>query len=90
MPPLTLSINGANRRLTVDPDTPLLWVLRDTLSLTGTKFGCGRGLCGSCTVLLDGEPTRSCVTPVGTVGGWNPMSSRKLCNAPEQSGLRLK
>lgn len=68
MPPLTLSINGANRRLTVDPDTPLLWVLRDTLSLTGTKFGCGRGLCGSCTVLLDGEPTRSCVTPVGTVG----------------------
>lgn len=68
MPPLTLSINGAKRRINVDSDTPLLWVIRDTLDLYGTKFGCGRGVCGACTILMDGEPTRSCVTPVSTVG----------------------
>ncbi len=68
MPPITLSVNGARRSADVDPDTPLLWVLRDTLNLHGTKFGCGRGLCGSCTVLMDGEPARSCVTPVSAVG----------------------
>jgi len=68
MPPITLSVNGVQRTAEVDPDTPLLWVLRDTLNLHGTKFGCGRGLCGSCTVLMDGEPTRSCVTPVSAVG----------------------
>ncbi len=69
MPTFILSVNGVQRRVDADPDTPLLWVLRDTLNLHGTKFGCGRGLCGSCTVLVDGEPTRSCVTPVSTVGG---------------------
>ncbi len=69
MAAFTLSINGAKRRVDADPDTPLLWVLRDILNLHGTKFGCGRGLCGSCTVLMNGEPTRSCVTPVSTVGG---------------------
>jgi isoquinoline 1-oxidoreductase alpha subunit len=65
---LTLSINGQSRTIEVAPDTPLLWVLRDNLGLTGTKFGCGRGLCGACTVHLDGAAVRSCVTAVASVG----------------------
>jgi isoquinoline 1-oxidoreductase subunit alpha len=68
MAKLTLSINGQSRTIEMAPDVPLLWVLRDELGLTGTKFGCGRGLCGACTVHLDGAAVRSCVTPVGTVG----------------------
>ena len=66
---IDLSVNGAKRSVDVAPDTPLLWVLRDTLSLTGTKYGCGMALCGACTVHLDGSPIRSCVTPVSAVGG---------------------
>jgi isoquinoline 1-oxidoreductase alpha subunit len=61
---ITLNINGKDLRADVEPDTPLLWVLRDTLQLTGTKYACGKALCGSCTVHLDGEPVRSCSTPV--------------------------
>jgi len=68
MPNVTLSINGQSRTIDIAPDVPLLWVLRDEVGLTGTKFGCGRGLCGACTVHLDGAAVRSCVTPVGTVG----------------------
>src|SRR5436190_9499398 len=68
MPNVTLFINGQPRSVDVAPDVPLLWVLRDEVGLTGTKFGCGRGLCGACTVHLDGAAVRSCVTPVGTVG----------------------
>jgi isoquinoline 1-oxidoreductase subunit alpha len=64
----TLKINGTQRHVDVDGDTPLLWVLRDTLGLTGTKFGCGMGICGACTVHLDGQATRSCVLPVSAVG----------------------
>ena len=66
---ITLSVNG--RSITVDaaPDTPLLWVLRDHLGMTGTKFGCGMALCGACTVHLDGVATRSCVLPLSTVAG---------------------
>ena len=64
MPEYTLKINSRDRKVSVDEDTPLLWVLRDELGLTGTKFGCGRGLCGSCTVHMNGEPTRSCMTSV--------------------------
>ncbi|KFZ36271.1 hypothetical protein HR45_17355 [Shewanella mangrovi] len=63
-----LSINGSQLEADVDPDTPLLWVLRDTLKLKGTKFGCGMSLCGACTVHLDGKPIRSCVTPISAVG----------------------
>jgi isoquinoline 1-oxidoreductase subunit alpha len=66
---IKLNINGRDISVDVDPDMPLLWVLRDTLGLTGTKFGCGMALCGACTVHLDGEPTRACVTPVSAVGG---------------------
>jgi len=66
---LTLNINGQSVSVDVPSDTPLLWVLRDYLELTGTKFGCGMALCGACTVHLDGQPTRSCITPVSTVSG---------------------
>jgi len=63
-----LNVNGKDTEIDVDPDMPLLWVLRDTLGLTGTKFGCGMALCGACTVHLDGQPVRSCVTPVSAIG----------------------
>jgi isoquinoline 1-oxidoreductase subunit alpha len=65
---LTLNINGKAMTVEAEPDTPLLWVLRGELHLTGTKFGCGMALCGACTVHLDGEPVRSCVTPISDVG----------------------
>lgn len=61
---ITLNINNRDLRVDVAPDTPLLWVLRDSLQLTGTKFGCGMSLCGACTVHINGQPVRSCVTPV--------------------------
>ena len=63
-----LNVNGKSVEVDVDPDTPLLWVLRDTLGLTGTKFGCGMALCGACTVHLDGNPVRSCQLPVSAIG----------------------
>jgi isoquinoline 1-oxidoreductase alpha subunit len=66
---VTLNINGTEHSVDIEADTPLLWVLRDEIGLTGTKFGCGLGLCGACTVLLDGRPTRSCVVPVSAVSG---------------------
>ena len=65
---ITLNVNGRSIEVDVDPQTPLLWVLRDTVGLTGTKYGCGMALCGACTVHLDGEPIRSCVTPVRAIG----------------------
>jgi isoquinoline 1-oxidoreductase subunit alpha len=68
MPEFTLTVNGQARSVNVPGDMPLLWVLRDTLGLTGTKFGCGIAQCGACTVHLDGAPTRSCMTPVSAVG----------------------
>ena len=63
-----IEVNGVSRTVDVDGDTPLLWVLRDVLGMTGTKFGCGRALCGACTVHLDGAPTRSCITSIESVG----------------------
>jgi len=85
----SLNINGKVRHLDVAPDTPLLWVLRDTLDLPGTKFSCGTGDCGACTVLLNGVPTRSCMTPVSTIGrkhvttieGLDPKSAHPLQQA---------
>jgi isoquinoline 1-oxidoreductase alpha subunit len=65
----TLTINGKSRQIDLPADTPLLWALRDYLGLTGTKFGCGMALCGACTVHLDGEPTRSCVTSISAAVG---------------------
>jgi isoquinoline 1-oxidoreductase alpha subunit len=61
---ITLQVNGKAQQVDAAPDTPLLWALRDVLGLTGTKFGCGMALCGACTVHLDGQPTRSCITPI--------------------------
>ncbi len=65
----TLTINGQEVTLELDPETPLLWALRDELRLTGTKFGCGVAQCGACTVMLDGAPRRACVTPIGSIEG---------------------
>jgi len=66
---ITLSVNGVAHELDVPPEMPLLWALRDTLAMTGTKFGCGQALCGACTVHLDGTAVRSCQTPVGDAAG---------------------
>jgi isoquinoline 1-oxidoreductase subunit alpha len=66
---IALNINGKARNVEVDPATPLLWVLRENLDMTGTKFGCGMALCGACTVHLDGQPIRSCSTPVSAAAG---------------------
>jgi isoquinoline 1-oxidoreductase alpha subunit len=66
---IKLRVNGRDRTVDVSPDTPLLWVLRETLGLTGTKYGCGMALCGACTVHLDGEAVRSCVTPLTRAAG---------------------
>jgi isoquinoline 1-oxidoreductase subunit alpha len=66
---ISFEVNGKTRSVDADPKTPLLWVLRDTLNLTGTKYGCGIAACGACTVHIDGEPARSCVYPVSSVAG---------------------
>ena len=65
---MQIRINGELREVAADPDTPLLWVLRDHLHLTGTKYGCGIAMCGACTVLIDGVPARSCATPIAQIG----------------------
>ncbi len=79
----TLRINGKTVDSDVPPDMPLLWVLRDVLGMTGTKFGCGRALCGACTVLVDGVPRRACVTPVSAVGDAAVMTIEGLGNGRE-------
>jgi aerobic-type carbon monoxide dehydrogenase small subunit (CoxS/CutS family) len=86
---ISLTVNGKQERVDVAPDTPLLWVLRDNLSMTGTKFGCGVGLCGACTVHVDGRAVRSCSTPasqasgkkVTTIEGLSPDASHPLQQA---------
>jgi isoquinoline 1-oxidoreductase subunit alpha len=65
---ITMEVNGERQTIEVTPDTPLLWVLRDVIGLTGTKFGCGIAQCGACTVQIDGEPVRSCLLPIGSIG----------------------
>jgi isoquinoline 1-oxidoreductase subunit alpha len=67
----TFTLNGKVQNLSVEPDTPLLWAIRDTIGLTGTKYGCGQALCGACTVWIDGQPARSCGTTVADVAGKN-------------------
>ena len=66
---ISLTVNGTSQRVDVSPDTPLLWVLRDNLGLTGTKYGCGMALCGACTVHVNGQATRSCVMPISAAAG---------------------
>jgi len=78
MADFTLRVNGSEKRVSVSPETPLLWVLRDTLELTGTKFGCGAGFCGACTVHVEGAAVRSCSTPVSQVSGKNILTIEGL------------
>lgn len=89
----TLNINGQNRTVDADPATPLLWVLRQDLNLTGTKFGCGMALCGACTVHVNGQATRSCVTPLQTVAGQQVTTIEgaddRVCRAVQQAWIEL-
>ncbi len=90
---ISLNLNGQPISLDVDPDMPLLWAIREVVGLTGTKFGCGMAQCGACTVHLDGEPTRSCVTPVGAVEGRNVTTiegvSGRVAQAVQEAWQRL-
>jgi isoquinoline 1-oxidoreductase alpha subunit len=79
---LTININGTAHSVDVDGDTPLLWVLRDVLGMTGTKFGCGMALCGACTVHLDGVATRACATPVDSIGNAQITTVEAIGNTP--------
>jgi isoquinoline 1-oxidoreductase subunit alpha len=83
----TLNINGNPVNVEAEPETPLLWVLRSELKLVGTKFGCGKGLCGACTVHLDGQPVRSCVTPIDAVGR-REITTIEGLQGPEADALR--
>jgi isoquinoline 1-oxidoreductase alpha subunit len=84
MPTVNLRVNGKQLSADVDPTTPLLWVLRDSLGLVGTKFGCGMALCGACTVLVDGNPVRSCSTPVSAAAGQSITTIEGLAPSPTQ------
>lgn len=83
MAPLTLRVNGRSHQLDVPPDMPLLWTLRDVLGLTGTKYGCGAAQCGACTVHLDGQAIRSCVTPVSRAEGREVTTIEGLAEQPD-------
>jgi len=84
MSTVNLRVNGKQLTADVDPETPLLWVLRDSLGLVGTKFGCGMALCGACTVLIDGNPVRSCTTPVSGVAGQSITTIEGLAPSPSK------
>ncbi|MEZ4293435.1 MAG: (2Fe-2S)-binding protein [Polyangiaceae bacterium] len=85
---LTLTVNGERREVDADPDMPLLWVLRDLLALTGTKYGCGVGQCGACTVHLDGVAVRACQTPISTAAGKKVTTIEGLAANPDHPLLR--
>ena len=84
----TLKINGTPHEVDVDGDIALLWVLRDVLGMTGTKFGCGQALCGACTVHLDGQPVRSCQTPVDSVGNSAITTIEAIGQTPQGAALQ--
>lgn len=88
MPLTPIIVNGKKHTIDASADTPLLWVLRDSLSLTGTKYGCGRGLCGACTVHLEGEAVRSCVTPIAEADGKKITTIEGLAAQPQHALLR--
>jgi isoquinoline 1-oxidoreductase subunit alpha len=85
---ISVKVNETLYKVDVDDDTPLLWVLRDVLGLTGTKFGCGLALCGACTVHVDGVPRRSCITPVGSVGNGAVTTIEVVSATPEGKALQ--
>ena len=85
---ITIDVNGTSRQINIEPDTPLLWVLRDVIGLTGTKFGCGIAQCGACTVHLDGKAVRSCVLPVSAVGARAVTTIEAVGNTP--AGARVQ
>jgi len=85
---ITLNVNGKPRNLDIPDDMPLLWTLRDVLGMTGTKFGCGMGLCGACTIQIDGQPTRSCITPVSAAAGKQIMTIEAIGTTP--AGKRIQ
>jgi len=85
---ISIKVNETVYKVDVDDDTPLLWVLRDVLGLTGTKFGCGLALCGACTVHVDGVPRRSCITPVGSVGNGAVTTIEAVSATPEGKALQ--
>jgi aerobic-type carbon monoxide dehydrogenase small subunit (CoxS/CutS family) len=98
---LTINVNGIAHNIDVEADMPLLWVLRDVLGMTGTKFGCGAALCGACTVHMDGTPIRSCVMPVGNIADraitsrvdimivGNRMAREQSCGCHDLAGLTV-
>ena len=86
---ISINVNGTRRSVSSDPATPLLWVLRDELQLTGTKYGCGRGICGACTVHVDGEARRSCMTLVGDVHGKSITTIEGLSHPLQQAWIEL-
>ena len=88
MPTYTLNLNGAPVSVTTESDTPLLWVLRSELQLTGTKLGCGMALCGACTVHVNGEPVRSCMTPIASLGAKARITTIEGLQGPEAQALR--
>jgi isoquinoline 1-oxidoreductase alpha subunit len=85
---IAIKVNETEHKVDVDDDTPLLWVLRDVLGLTGTKFGCGLALCGACTVHVDGVPRRSCITPVGSIGNGAVTTIEAVSATPEGKALQ--
>ena len=85
---ITINVNGMPHSVDVDGDTPLLWVLRDVLGMTGTKFGCGMALCGACTVHIDGTATRSCITPIDSIGDSQITTIEAIGKTPQ--GLALQ
>ncbi len=87
---IELTINGAQYKLDIDPDTPLLWAIRDAAGLTGTKYGCGRALCGACTVHIEGRPMRSCIVPVATVAGQSITTIEGLDSEAAWSQVRVQ
>jgi isoquinoline 1-oxidoreductase alpha subunit len=86
----TLHINGQDRQVDADPATPILWALRDTLGMTGTKFGCGAALCGACTVHLDGQATRSCVTPISAAAGKKITTIEAVTSGTDKVGKAVR